>query len=106
MIHLYEFKGKRHILRPAQYVRQHGQRDMKHADHLPSQPPASRGVRPLIWLRRHPEIFIGLLIGVVLSAVFLLVLKHEIDHGLIWLVHELLAFLQAMLQALDIGTKG
>ncbi len=60
----------------------------------------------MIWLRRHPEIFIGVFIGVVLSAVFLFVLKHEIDHGLIWLVHEMLAFLQAMLQALDIGTKG
>ena len=79
---------------------------MKTTAHIAKEPPAACGVRVLRWLKRHPEVVIAACIGIILTLVLVVVLRQQIERGLLWLFREVLAFLKGMIDSFDRGTKG
>jgi hypothetical protein len=73
---------------------------MKTTAHIDSQPPATCRVRMLSWFRRHPEVSIGLFVGIILSFVLLFILNHAVQSGLTWLAVKIATFISDIFRSL------
>jgi len=76
-------------------VRQHERAEMntKH-----SSPDLPFGVRVRLWFSRHPEVYIGVAVGLLGSVLLLLLIRLESERLAVWIIKMMFKFLEFLIQ--------